>query len=87
MIVPESFDAERTVTTQAELDAALAHGVQYIKINSPRGVWLSVTGNGSSSVVARESSRVEARDRPASRRGDRPAAERVIFERMRMERA
>ncbi len=50
-----------TVTTQAELDAALASKAT-IYIDSPVGVWLTLTYSGSSSVVARGSSRVEARD-------------------------
>ena len=33
----------RTVTTQAELDAALAEHVDIITINSPRGVWLTIS--------------------------------------------
>jgi hypothetical protein len=53
--------SSRTVTTQAELDQALANGVATIYINSPAGVWLRVTDSGSSRVVARDSSRVEAR--------------------------
>ncbi len=76
VIVPQSFDMERTVTTQLELDRAIAQGVLCVKINSPHGVWLTVTANeqsrveawgsssveawGSSSVVARESSSVVA---------------------------
>ena len=50
----------RTVTTQAELDQAIADGVEVVYVNSPAGVWLSVTASGSSRVVARDSSRVEA---------------------------
>ena len=51
-----------TVRTQAELDAAIAAGAREITIDSPGGVWLTLTGSGSSSVVARGSSSVEARD-------------------------
>ncbi|NDO78245.1 hypothetical protein GKZ75_08415 [Kocuria indica] len=47
------------VTTQKELDAAVAAGETGIIINSPAGVWLTV--KGSSSVVAWDSSSVEAR--------------------------
>jgi len=36
-----------TVTTQAELDAALASGEARIIIDSPRGVWLSLIASGS----------------------------------------
>ena len=38
----------RTVTTQAELDQAIADGVEVVYVNSPAGVWLSVTASGSS---------------------------------------
>jgi hypothetical protein len=70
--------SERIVKTQAELDAALADKVDYIRIESARGVWLrvgatdnssvvawgnsSVVAWGNSSVVARDNSSVEARD-------------------------
>ena len=55
--------SERIVTTQAELDAALAEKVDYIEIRSERGVWLKVAGNrGNSSVVARGNSSVVARE-------------------------
>jgi hypothetical protein len=47
-----------TVTTQAELDAAVTAGADDIVVNSPAGVWLTV--RGSSSVVALGSSRVVA---------------------------
>ena len=41
-----------TVTTQAELDAALQRGDLYvIIIDSPRGVWLHVTSNGINSAT------------------------------------
>ena len=46
------------VTTQKELDAAVAAGETGIIIDSPAGVWLTV--KGSSSVEARGSSSVEA---------------------------
>ena len=52
-----------TVTTQAELDAALQRGDLYvIIIDSPRGVWLHVTSNGinSATVEASGSATVEA---------------------------
>ena len=43
-----------TVTTQAELDAALQRGDLYvIIIDSPRGVWLHVTSNGINSATVR----------------------------------
>ena len=58
-----------TVTTQAELDAALAAKATEIVINSPAGVWLTVSqtpadasGRPSSHVVARGSSHVVARE-------------------------
>jgi hypothetical protein len=50
-----------TVTTQAELDNALADKAAQIDIRSDAGVWLQINQTGSSSVVARGSSRVEAR--------------------------
>ena len=53
-----------TVTTQAELDAALAtHGADCdaeIIISSPEGVWLEVTASGSAHVVAYGSASVRA---------------------------
>ena len=52
-----------TVTTQAELDSALADpAVDRVIIDSPRGVWLCVTSNGVSSatVEASGSATVEA---------------------------
>jgi hypothetical protein len=68
----------RTVTTQAELDSALAEGAAIIYIQSPEGVWITLRDSGSSHVVAwgsshvvawgsshveaRDSSHVEARD-------------------------
>ena len=55
-----------TVTTQAELDAALAtHGADWdaeIIISSPEGVWLEVTATGSAYVVATDSARVTVSD-------------------------
>ena len=48
----------RTVTTQAELDAALAEGVDFVDVQSPAGVWLEVTACGSSTVTAYDSSTV-----------------------------
>ena len=50
----------RTVTTQTELDAALADAVDRIIIDSPSDTWLTITDSGSSHVTARGSSRVEA---------------------------
>ena len=45
-----------TVTTQAELDAALQRGDLYvIIIDSPRGVWLHVSSNGVGSATVRAS--------------------------------
>ena len=53
-----------TVTTQDELDAALAtHGDDWdaeIIINSPRGVWLNVHTTYSASITAIDSSSVYA---------------------------
>ena len=54
------------VTTQEELDAAVAAGETEIIIDSPAGVWLKVVGSstvrawGSSTVTARDSSTVTA---------------------------
>ena len=50
----------RTVTTQAELDAALAEHVDIITINSPRGVWLTISHTGSATVRASGSATVWA---------------------------
>ena len=50
----------RTVTTQAELDAALAKRVSTIIIDSPRGVWLTISDSGSATVRASGSATVEA---------------------------
>ncbi len=52
----------RTVTTQAELDAALAEHVDIITINSPRGVWLTISHTGSATVEALGSATVRAWD-------------------------
>ena len=52
----------RTVTTQAALDAALAEHVDIININSPRGVWLTISDSGSATVEASGSATVEAWD-------------------------
>jgi hypothetical protein len=49
-----------TVTTQAELDAAIAAKSDVVYINSPSGVWLNLYKSDSSHVVASGSSRVEA---------------------------
>jgi len=51
----------RTVTTQAELDQALADKADQVDICSDAGVWLQITETGSSRVDARGSSRVVAR--------------------------
>ena len=51
----------RTVHTQAELDQALADNAPEIHIDSPAGIWLTLTDSGSSRVVAWGSSRVVAR--------------------------
>jgi hypothetical protein len=51
-----------TVRTQTELDAALAAGEATIYIESPAGVWLSLTKTGSSHVVAWGSAHVVARE-------------------------
>ena len=50
----------RIVTTQTELDAALAEHADHIEIRSPADVWLSITDTDSSHVEARGSSHVEA---------------------------
>ena len=55
--------SRRTVTTQAELDSALADpAVDLVIIDSPHGVWLRVTSNGANSatVTAYGSSTVRA---------------------------
>ena len=52
----------RTITTQAEMDQAVADGVHCIKIRSPHGVWITVGACGSSTVTARDSSTVRACD-------------------------
>ena len=49
-----------TVTTQAEMDAALAAGAETIIIRSPRGVRLTISDSGSSTVEAYDSSTVRA---------------------------
>lgn len=50
-----------TVTTQAELDAAISAKAETIYIESPEGVWLRLENSGSSHVDARDSSHVVAR--------------------------
>lgn len=50
-----------TVTTQTELDQALADRAETVYIQSEEGVWLTLTDTGSSHVVARGSSHVVAR--------------------------
>jgi hypothetical protein len=55
--------SERIVTTQAELDAALAdRAVDWVEIRSPYGVWLEVTASGSATVTAYGSATVTAYD-------------------------
>jgi hypothetical protein len=49
-----------TVTTQAELDAAVVDAAEIIHIKSPAGVWLSISKYGSSTVEASGSSTVRA---------------------------
>jgi hypothetical protein len=55
-----------TVTTQSQLDKALADGVVDLIVDAPNGAWLKICHDGlvrvwgSSRVVARESSSVEA---------------------------
>ncbi len=52
---------ERTVTTQQELDAALADKtVDWIDIRSPRGVWIEVRASDSATVRASGSATVRA---------------------------
>src|SRR6185312_11207723 len=51
----------RTVTSQAELDQAIADKVDLISINSPAGVWLTIRDLGSSSAELRGSSRAVLR--------------------------
>jgi len=50
----------RIVTTQAELNKAVADKVDWIEIRSPAGVWVDVTAYGSSTVTAYGSSTVTA---------------------------
>ena len=50
------------VTTQAELDAAIARGAAFVDVKSPAGVWLEVRAYGSSTVTACDSSTVTACD-------------------------
>jgi hypothetical protein len=52
--------SNRTVTTQAELDKALADKIDWIDIKSPKGVWLEVTASGSATVTAFGSATVRA---------------------------
>ena len=51
-----------TVTTQAELDAAIAAGGDCIDIRSPHGVWLDLPSSGSATVRAYGSATVQAYD-------------------------
>ena len=48
------------VSTQAELDAALARGDSIIDIISPAGVWLKISNSDSASVQAYDSASVQA---------------------------
>jgi len=50
----------RTVTTQTELDTALADGIDYIDITSPAGVVLYLSRSGSATVTASDSATVTA---------------------------
>ena len=50
----------RSVTTQEELDQAVADGIDRIEIRSSRGVLIEVTACGSSTVTAYGSSTVRA---------------------------
>jgi hypothetical protein len=50
----------RTVTTQLELDDALASDADVIHINSPAGVWLRLSTSGSATVEASGSATVRA---------------------------
>ena len=50
----------RSVTTQEELDKAVADGIDWIDIRSKRGVWIEVRAYGSSTVRACGSSTVTA---------------------------
>jgi hypothetical protein len=52
--------SERVVKTQAELDQAVADGVEWIEIRSDRGVWIEVRACDSSTVRACGSSTVTA---------------------------
>ena len=52
---------DRVVTTQAELDAALADAsVDWIEIRSERGVWVELVSSGSATVTAYGSATVRA---------------------------
>jgi hypothetical protein len=50
----------RVVTSQAELDRAIADKIDWVEIRSPAGVWIEVTAYGSSTVTAYDSSTVTA---------------------------
>jgi len=52
-------EASRTVTSQVELDKAIADGVELISINSPAGVWLTISDLKSSRAELRGSSSAE----------------------------
>lgn len=51
-----------TVTTQTQLDQAIARKESEVCINAPADEWLTLWSSGSSSVEARGSSSVDARD-------------------------
>ena len=54
--------SSRTVTTQAELDKALADKIDWIEIESDAGVWLEISNCGSATVRASGSATVTAYD-------------------------
>ena len=51
-----------TVTTQRALDDAIAAGYEDIVVDSPPGVWVTVTASGSVTVTAAGSATVTAAD-------------------------
>ena len=62
---------QTTVTTQEQLDQALADPTRTkVLIDSPRGVWLKITSNGSATVEAWGSATVEAGGSATVRAGD-----------------
>lgn len=50
---------KRTVTTQAELNAALAESVEHIIILAPSTEWLNITDSGTSKIEIRGRTRAE----------------------------